>query len=130
MSIKKLGVSVSCEHCNFIRSDNSDGFDVTVPVSIAETGVSGSVRLRCFVSPQSHKFEFISWDDANPDPSRVALTDETQHQIMSAFNLFAEQRICGNALLCPSEVVRIVKVYGSTGRLVRADKIGEGSGTR
>ncbi len=57
MNLKKHGVTVDCEHCRCASSDGCGGYDVTVPVSDSETGIAGTAKLHCVVSPEHHLVE-------------------------------------------------------------------------
>lgn len=55
MSLKKHGVIVSCEYCEYQTRGGVDSFDVRVPLSNIGSGTKGIARLRCSVSSSRHE---------------------------------------------------------------------------
>lgn len=108
MELKKLGITVGCEHCKFVASDRAGGFDVTVPVSGDDLEIDGVARLHCEVSTRRHSVELVQWGGTNTENDKI--TGEAQRRLNAALDLVAERRVCGNRHICPTEVVRIVEL--------------------
>ena len=106
MSLKKHGVIVDCKHCKYASTNGYGGFDITVPVSDGETGITGTAKLRCTVSNERHQVEMTDWQDVNCQP--IQPSDNLQQRISETLTFVADHRICGNRNICPSEVIRIV----------------------
>lgn len=111
MSLSKYGVKVSCEDCRCVFHDGSSTFDVTVPVTVGERGVSGTARLHCIVSAEHHEVELVQLLDA--ELRDIQPSPEVREQVSAALDFVAEHRICGNSRICPPDVVRIVELQGS-----------------
>jgi len=107
MSVKKYGLTVTCEQCRYVTAHDADTFDVAVPIDDAETGVHGVARLRCSVSPTGHCIELDAWTDADEQPAE--LPPELRQRLNATLDFAAEHRLCGNRHLCPAAVVEIVK---------------------
>lgn len=105
MSLRKQGLVVQCEHCRHISSDGG-GFDITVPVRNAEG--AGTARLHCTISPDSHRIEFVCWDE-QPSPAEAA--ERIRAQVSEVLGFIAEQRLCGNDRICPLQVVQLVEQH-------------------
>ncbi|MES9961366.1 MAG: hypothetical protein ABW082_13900 [Sedimenticola sp.] len=110
MSIKKNGIVVKCENCCCLLNEGNGGFDVDVPISDSQTGVTGEAVIHCIISNGHHTVELMNWKDSEHhiiEPPR-----NIQKRLTETLEFVAENRICGNQNLCPSEVVRIAKEYG------------------
>lgn len=107
MSLKKNGIVVACEHCQCVSDDKLGSFDVLVPVSDSETGVSGTARLWCSVTAKEHRIELKEWNDVAGTPVRASAVAEGR--VKNALGFVADRRICGNRHICPSKVVEIVE---------------------
>jgi len=107
MNIVKNDVTVGCEHCSFSGSEESDSFDVVVPIDADETGSIGLATLHCVVSADKHSVELTSWKDDGGQA--ISPSDDVQLRLSAALQFVADQRFCGNEKICPSAVVDIVK---------------------
>lgn len=107
--LTKHGVTVRCEQCRFVASDQRGGFDVAVPIGASDCGVAGTARLHCIVAPEGHQVALVEWHDADRRP--VEASDEVRQRLTAALGFVAEQRICGNRRVCPAEIVRIVEEH-------------------
>lgn len=107
MTIKKHGISICCEECLYAGSDEQGHFELVVPVSDSETGAAGAARLNCTVSPQSHRVELGEWQDVNDRAED--LSESSQQRLSALLGFVAERRVCGNADICPLEIVKIVE---------------------
>lgn len=107
MSLKKYGVFVDCERCEFASSDGRGSFEVTVPLSDIATGTEGTAKLLCSVSSERHEVELKEWNDFGTHPIRPTL--EIQKRLGAALAHVASHRICGNRKICPSKIVQIVE---------------------
>jgi hypothetical protein len=110
MELKKQGIRVDCMNCKCASSDGCGGFIVTVPLSDSETGITGTAKLHCTISPACHQVEFVDWHDAGFHTIRPSR--KIQSRISAALTFVAEHRICGNRHICPSELVRVVEELG------------------
>jgi len=108
--LTKNGVTVCCERCKCVLADGNDGFDITVPLCITQAGITGTARLHCAVSAEGHRVELMQWNDA--DLPQTELSDENRERISATLRFVAEQQICGNPRLCPSQVSKIVAARG------------------
>ena len=107
MGLQKHDVMVDCDHCEFASSNVSGSFEITVPLEDLTTGTRSTAVLSCEVSANAHEIRFQGWKD-KPDSSRMA-SDDLADRISSALDFVAQRRICGNAKICPSEVVAAVQ---------------------
>ncbi len=107
MELKKLGITVGCEHCEFAASRGAGEFDVTVPVTGTGLGIAGVARLHCEVSSERHSVELVQWGGA--DTKNDEFSAKARRCLTAALALVAERRICGNRHICPAEVVGIVE---------------------
>jgi hypothetical protein len=107
MSLKKNGVIVDCEHCTYTSSYDRGAFDITVPITDSETGISGPARLRCIVSPKRHAVELLEWHDFNRHPAQSI--ENLQQRVKATLYFVADRQVCGNRNICPSEVIQIVE---------------------
>ena len=107
MSLKKHGIVVACEDCNYTSSNSRGSFDISVPMIDSETGISGPARLRCVVSTQSHAVELLEWRDTDVRCNQS--TGDIQQRVTAALSFVAERKVCGKRKICPSEVIRIVE---------------------
>lgn len=110
MGFNKHGVRVDCEQCQCVHSDDCGGFDVTVPVTLAEGGTAGTARLHCVVSADCHRVELMEWRDGDLHPGEPP--EEARRRLDAALDFVAAQRLCGNSRLCPAAVVRVVQEQG------------------
>jgi hypothetical protein len=101
------GVTISCEACRCVAGDEQGAFEVMVPVSAG--GFAGTARIRCVVSGGDHQVELLAWADA----ARQAVEPpaDVLERLSAVLSFVAEQQICGNHHVCPTEVVRIVKEH-------------------
>jgi len=106
MGLKKHGVMVGCEHCKCASTNGYGGFDIIVPVSDSETGITGTAKLHCTVSTECHRVELTEWQDANRHP--IQPSDNLQQRVSATLTFVADHRVCGNRNICPSEIIRIV----------------------
>lgn len=111
MELKKQGINVDCVNCICASSDGCGSFDVTVPLSDSETGISGTARLHCTVSSARHQVELAGWYEAGF--RSISPSGKMQPRISAALAFVAERRICGNRHVCPSEVIQVVENHGS-----------------
>ena len=109
MELKKQGILFDCVNCKYASSDGCGGFDVTVPLSDSETGISGTAKLHCTISPACHQVELVDWHDVGFHTIRPSRN--IQPRISTALAFVAEHRICGNRHICPSEIIRVVEEY-------------------
>lgn len=107
MSVKKCGVELFCESCEYLRDSQDGGFEIDVPVSMGDGGLSGMARLHCVVSSERHCVELIELLDA--ESRTVHPSSEDLEQVSAALDFVGQHRICGNQRICPPDVVRIVK---------------------
>lgn len=112
MGLENNGVKISCEGCTYLDTDGEGGFDVSVPLSTVEPGVTGVARIHCVVGPDSHRVELVSW--VTSDGQAVAPPEAVEQRVAAALRFIAERRICGRHHVCPTEVIRVVK--GQTGK--------------
>ena len=112
MSLKKDGVVVACEQCEYASNDKRDSFDVIVPLSDTETGLHGIARLRCTVSPSTHQVELNEWKGATGEPVQTSAV--MNKRVRGALSFIADHRVCGNQHICPSQVVEIVEKRSRT----------------
>ena len=110
MRVKKCGVELSCESCKYLRDSRDGGFEIDVPVSMGEGGLSGMARLHCVVSNERHRVELVELLDA--ESRTVHPSSEDLAQVSVALDFVGQHRICGNQRICPPEVVRVVKARG------------------
>lgn len=107
MGLKKNGITVDCDHCKYISSDDRGAFDITVPIIDSETGVSGPARLRCSVSAEQHAVELREWDDSKHQPTESI--ESLKQRVSDTLGFVADLKVCGNLKICPAEVIRIVE---------------------
>ncbi len=107
MSLKNTGVTVLCDSCEYLSDNGHGGFDVTVPINDVETGISGAARLHCTISDKHHRVELTEWSPADHCSGRS--TESFLSRVTEVLSLIADQRICGNRNICPSEVTRIIE---------------------
>lgn len=107
MSLKKHGILVGCENCSCSSSDGSGGFEVIVPIRDSETGIKGTAKLYCRVSPDRHQVSLRAWHGASLDAEAPSAT--MRQRLSAALAFVADQRVCGNRRICPPAVVRIVE---------------------
>lgn len=107
MGIKKHGVTVGCEHCHCVHSDDTGSFDVTVPIETGESRGAAIAKLHCVVTPVRHEVELVEWDSAQDN--QAAASAESQQQLSAVLEYIAERRICGNHKICPPEVIEVVR---------------------
>ena len=107
MRLNKLGIVVECKQCICTSSNDRGAFDVIVPMLDSETGISGPAKLHCTVSTEQHTVELLDWQDVNLDPAPSS--GNLQQRVSDALTFVAEQRVCGNRKICPSEVIEIVE---------------------
>ena len=110
MDIAKAGAADCREHCQCVFSDDGDGFEITIPVSVSRTGIVGTARLHCVVAPDSHRIELMEWNNADLRPA--ALLNEIRQKVSAALRLVAEQQICGSPHICPAQIAKIVSAHG------------------
>ena len=110
MGLKKGGVTIFCEGCQYVAMDAQGGFEVSVPVATAGADIAGTAKLRCVVGPDCHEIELVEWSGHDGLP--VETLEEVRQRIRGALNFVAERGICGNSHICPGEVIRIVKEQG------------------
>jgi hypothetical protein len=110
MSLEKFGVKISCEGCRYVALDSGEGFEVSVPLKIGDTALSGVATLHCTPGPESHRVELVDWTtDAQVAPATL---EDVRRRVAGALDFIAERRICGNHHICPAEVIRVVKEHG------------------
>lgn len=107
MSLRKCGVELFCEGCQYVRGDQDGGFEITVPVAVGEGGPTGTARLHCVVSGERHRVELIELLGAesravHPSPGEL-------EQMSAVLDFVGRHRVCGNQRICPPDVVRVVK---------------------
>ena len=107
MQLKKSGISIDCAHCECINNADNGGFDVQVPLSDDDSGIAGTARLHCEISPQHHQVEIIDWQDADSKPIDASAVLKQRLDIMLEF--IEEHRVCGNSKVCPDEVIHSVQ---------------------
>lgn len=107
MGLKKHGIIVDCEHCQYTSSDDRGAFDITVPIIDSETGVSGPAKLHCTVSAKQHRVELLEWDEFDHHPAEPA--EGLQQRVSATLSFVADRQVCGNRNICPAEVIRIVE---------------------
>lgn len=106
MSLKKNQFIVDCEHCTCSRSDGAGGFVVTVPLRDSSSGLEGTARLRCSITPYRHEIELKQWLDEEQHPIQAAA--DIEKRLLNLVDHVADKRVCGNRHLCPAEVVRTI----------------------
>jgi hypothetical protein len=107
MNTKGHNIIIDCKKCKYISDHENGGFDVAVPIKDKETGISGSAMLRCTISPKHHRVELKKWQDA--DDHSIQPSEDLLNRVTATLVTFADQRICGNCNICPSEVIHIVE---------------------
>lgn len=105
--MNKNGVTIDCANCRFVESQDSARFDVVVPIVENSTDVAGLARLHCTVSEQSHTIQLAEWQATGVRVGKV--DEEIQRRLSGPLGFVADQRLCGNGKLCPSEVVHVVE---------------------
>ena len=110
MRLKKHDIAVDCDRCRCVHSDGCGGFDVAVPVTDDRNGSAGEAILHCTVSADRHRVTLTAWRDGAH--KAVMASDETGRRVSATLAFVAENRVCGNRRICPSEVVRIVRENG------------------
>lgn len=107
MNSKSHNIIVDCKNCKYISDNESGGFDVAVPIKDKETGIVCSAKLHCTVSSEHHSIELKKWQDANHQ--QVHASENLLSRVTATLASFADQRICGNCKVCPTEVIRITE---------------------
>lgn len=107
MNAKSHGIIIECKNCKYISDNNNGGFDVAVPIKDKETGISGSAKLHCTISHRRHSVELKDWQDA--DHQSIYPSENLSNRVTATLESFADQRICGNCNICPSEVIQLVE---------------------
>ncbi len=107
MSLKSAGIIVNCESCKYLSASDQGGFDVTVAINDVETGIAGLARLHCTTTDKHHSVELTEWNPVDNYSKRP--TENFLKRVGVILDFFANQRICGNRKICPSEVIRIVE---------------------
>ena len=116
MSLTKSGVSIECEQCHCLSSDDKGGFDIIVPVQDSKTGLSGISKLHCQVSSQEHKVEIIELRDTNSQ--LIVPSEDVKNRLNKALEFIAEHQVCGNQKICPADVVRVVESFNHSAWLM------------
>ncbi len=111
MSLQKNEIMVDCKRCKFASSNDAGSFVVTVPLQDLKTGGCQTAILRCAVSADHHDIEFQGWEDELN--SSASFSADLPTRMASVLSYVARIRICGNAKLCPSEVVQAVQRFSS-----------------
>ena len=107
MGLENNGIKISCEGCTYLGGDGEGGFEVSVPLVTSAPEVRGVVRLRCEIGPDAHRVELVNWTtDAGQTLEPPA---EVAQRVAETLRFIAERRICGRHLICPAEVIRVVK---------------------
>lgn len=107
MSLKKRGVTVDCARCEYRSSHGRNSFEVSVPIGDIETGVNGTAALLCSIHAARHEVKLKEWNDAQGRPIRPPA--QTQKHVEAVLGELADEQICGNYQICPTEVVEIVE---------------------
>ena len=107
MNSKSQGIIVDCKNCKYISGNENSCFYVAVPIKDKETGITGSAELHCTISDDHHTIELKTWQDARHHSIQVS--ENLSNRLAARLSSFADQRICGNCNICPSEVIRIVE---------------------
>jgi len=107
MNSKSHGIVIDCKHCKYISGNENGGFDVSVPIKDKDTGIAGSAELHCTISKHHHVVELNQWHDA--DHHSIQASENLLNRLTATLVSFADQRICGNCNICPSEVIQIVE---------------------
>ena len=109
--MKKHGITVDCAHCRYAGGDSCGGFDVEVPVADDQGHAAGTATLHCMISREHHQVEMTRW--SGTDGQTAAPAEGIQGRLNAALDFVAEQRLCGNRKLCPSQVVDIAASFES-----------------
>jgi len=80
---------------------------VAVPLGDIETDINGTATLLCSISSGRHQVKLKEWNDAVGHPIRPSA--EIQQHLETALGDLADQQICGNHQICPTDVVEIVE---------------------
>lgn len=107
MSLQKNDVMIDCKHCKFASSIGNRGFVITVPLQDLKTGGCKTAILDCAVSSENHQIEFRGWEDEST--SSAILSRDLPARLSSTLAHVGKLKICGNAKICPAEVVLVVK---------------------
>ena len=102
---------IHCENCRFACASAKHGtFDVTVPLTDVKARRDYVACLRCEVDASGHRIAVKRFQDS--EGATVSPSPESRNRIDKLLAEIARKKICGNATICPTEVVNAVHGRG------------------
>ena len=100
------GVRVCCDRCAVSASDGESCFDVRVPVQGPGGETLGNAEIRCVVTPAAHSLSLLVFTATEAAKSPLMNIDSSLVEVLDQLE---KHRVCGNASICPKEVVQICR---------------------
>lgn len=102
--MEKHGVTIFCEHCQYLSADPGGGFSVSVPVSAGYA--SGTAVVRCCISAGRHDLELVGWETQQ---GSAESSESLRREVSQVLQTLAAKRVCGDSRICPAQVAALVE---------------------